>query len=68
MIDDDLNKSKLAEVFNFFEQKSIKDRHEVEEADKIIKMIGQRDEKEFFLRNLEKEGDGEEKGKDDAPT
>jgi hypothetical protein len=31
-------------------------------------MIGQRDEKEFFLRNLEKEGDGEEKGKDDAPT
>jgi hypothetical protein len=31
-------------------------------------MIGQRDEKEFFFRDLEKEGNGEEKGKDDDPT
>jgi hypothetical protein len=68
MIDDDLNKSKLAEVFNLSEQKGIKDRHEVEEADKVIKIIGQRDEKEFFFRDLKKEGNGEEKGKDDDPT
>ena len=57
MVQDDLNKGKLAEVPNFFQKNGIKDRHEIEKAQEIIEAIGQGNEKVLLFRNLKKEGD-----------
>jgi hypothetical protein len=58
----------LAEIYNFFKIKGIKDRYKIKHAYKIIEVIGQGDEEIFFFRNLEKEGDSKEKGQDDETS
>jgi hypothetical protein len=68
VIDHNLDKSKSTEVSNLFEQEGIEDGHEIEEAYKIIEVIGQGNEKIFLFRNLKEKGDGEEKGKDNDTT
>jgi hypothetical protein len=68
VIDDNLDKSKSTEVSNLFEQEGIEDGYEIEEAYKIIEVIGQGNEKIFLFRNLEEKGDGEEEGKDNDAT
>jgi hypothetical protein len=56
------------EVLNFLYKKSIKDSHEIKKAYIVIEIVDHGDEKIFLFRNLEKEGNGEEKGEDDDTT
>jgi hypothetical protein len=68
VIDHNLDKSESTEVSNLFEQEGIEDGYEIEEAYKIIEVIGQGNEKVSLFRNLEEKGDGEEEGEDDDAT
>ena len=56
------------EVSNFFKKNRINDRDQIKENYKIIEMVGHGDEKGFFFRNLEKEGNGKKQGEDDDST
>jgi hypothetical protein len=63
-----LDQGKLAKIFNFLEDQGIGNGNEIKKTDKIIEMIGHGDEEIFLFRNLEEEGNGEEKGEDDDTT
>jgi hypothetical protein len=65
MIQDDLHKGESPEVLNASEPEGVTDRDHIKKADEIEKTVTERDEKGFFLRDLEEEGDGEKKGEDD---
>jgi len=65
MIEDDLDEDKTVEIPNPLQEEGIVDGDEIEEADKIIEFIGERDEERSLLGELENKGDGEENGKDD---
>jgi hypothetical protein len=56
VIDENLNKGKLkgklAKILIFFKKKGVEDRDEIKQSQKIIKAIGQGDEKVLLLRNL----------------
>ena len=65
VIDDDLEKDKLVQVFHFVEREGVEDGHQIKKADKVVEGIGQRNEKIFLFRDLKEEGDGQKEGQDD---
>jgi hypothetical protein len=68
MVNDDLNENESMMVLDFFKKKGIEDRYEIKKTDKIVEVVGHGNEKVSLFRNLEKDGDGQQKGKDDDTT
>ena len=60
-----MEKEESIQVSHSTKGKGIEDRHQIKQADKVIKDIGERHEKIFSFRNLKEEGDREEEGQDD---
>ena len=68
MIHNHLNKDEFVVVPDSSEEHGIEDRHEIEETDEIVETVRHGKEKELIFRDLEKEGDRQEKCEDNDPT
>ena len=65
VIQSDLKKSEPPNIAYFPEEKSVDNRGQIEEADKIVELIGQRNERDAFPGKLEQQRDGQEEGQND---
>jgi hypothetical protein len=65
MVDDHLDEREPTEVFYFSEHQGINDGDEIENANEIVEVVGERNEKIFSLRDLKEESDGQQKSEDD---
>jgi len=65
MVEEQLDKGELAEVFCPIEPEGIKDGDQIKETCKVIELVSQRDKKRFSFGNLKQKGNRQEKGEDD---